>query len=64
MCGGLGLVEGAVVVEIKAVNAIVAEHRAQCLQYLKCLHLPVGLITHFGAKFKVPRSLSKQLMEG
>lgn len=56
--------EGAVVVEIKAVKAIVAEHRAQCLQYLKCLHLPVGLITHIGAKFKVRRFLSNQPMEG
>ena len=49
---------------IKAVKAIVAEHRAQCLQYLKCLHLPVGLITQIGAKFEIRRSLSKQLMEG
>jgi len=46
------------------VNAIVAEHHAQCLQCLKCLHPPVGLITHIGAKFEIRRFLSKQLMEG
>ena|SRR3990172_5479176 len=44
------LVEGVVICEIKAVEAIVDPHLAQLLNYLKATHLQVGLLLNFGAK--------------
>jgi GxxExxY protein len=41
------LVEGLVVVEIKAVEALVDVHRAQVLTYLKLTGLQVGLLFNF-----------------
>ncbi len=44
------LVEGVVICEIKAVEAIVDPHLVQLLNYLKATHLQVGLLLNFGAK--------------
>ncbi len=44
------LVEGCVVVELKAVEAIEAIHRAQCLNYLRAANLSVGLVINFVPK--------------
>jgi GxxExxY protein len=44
------LVENSVIVEIKTAAAIVAEHEAQLLNYLKATKLEVGLILRFGPK--------------
>ena len=44
------LVEGVVICEIKAVEAIVDPHLAQLLNYLKATSLEVGLLLNFGAK--------------
>lgn len=41
------VVEGTVVVELKAVAALTAVHRAQVRTYLKLLGLGVGLLVHF-----------------
>ena len=55
------LVEGVVVVELKAVQCIANEHYAQILNYLKITGAPAGLLINFGSyKFEVrtviPRS--------
>ncbi|MGE5518139.1 MAG: GxxExxY protein [Bacteroidota bacterium] len=42
------VVEGAVIVELKAVSALTAAHRAQTLNYVKASNLPVGLLLNFG----------------
>lgn len=42
------LVEGVVICEIKAVEAIVDPHLAQLLNYLRATHLQVGLLLNFG----------------
>jgi GxxExxY protein len=42
------LIEGRVIVEIKASKAIADEHVAQVLNYLKATGLQVGLILNFG----------------
>ncbi len=42
------LVEGKVVVELKAVKAIAPEHRAQIINYLKATGIEVGLLINFG----------------
>ena len=41
------LVEGAVVVEVKALAAMLPIHQAQLLTYLKLTGLPVGLVINF-----------------
>ncbi|MEZ5345782.1 MAG: GxxExxY protein [Pyrinomonadaceae bacterium] len=42
------LVEDAVIVEIKAINALDAAQKAQCLNYLKATGLKIGLLINFG----------------
>ena len=48
------VVEGQVVVELKAVRNIADEHYAQILNYLKITGAPAGLLINFGSyKFEV-----------
>lgn len=42
------LVEGKVIVEIKAVKAIAPEHQAQIINYLNATGIEVGLLINFG----------------
>ena len=50
------LVEGVVVVEVKAVRALDDIHKAQCINYLKATGLPVCLLMDFGGtKFELKR---------
>ncbi len=42
------LVEGKVIVELKAVKAIAPEHQAQIINYLKATGIEVGLLINFG----------------
>lgn len=42
------LVEGKVIVELKAVKAIAPEHQAQLINYLKATDIEVGLLVNFG----------------
>ncbi len=42
------LVEGAVIVELKAVTALDTKHFAQCMNYLKATDLNLGLLINFG----------------
>jgi GxxExxY protein len=41
------LVEDTIVVEIKAVEALLPVHKAQLLSYLRLAKLPVGLLINF-----------------
>jgi iron complex transport system substrate-binding protein len=41
------MVENAVVVEVKALAAVLPIHQAQLLTYLRLLDLPVGLVINF-----------------
>lgn len=43
------LVEGCVLVEAKAVEAILPIHMAQLLSYMKLMYIPVGLLINFNA---------------
>jgi GxxExxY protein len=49
------LVQGAVLVELKAARAIDSAHIAQLLNYLRCTVIEVGLILNFGSAPKVRR---------
>ncbi len=49
------LVNDEVIVEVKAVSAIVAAHEAQLLNYLRATGLRVGLLINFGTSVTVKR---------
>lgn len=51
------LVSDAVIVELKAAEAIAEEHEAQLLNYLKATEIDVGLILNFGPKPQVMRNV-------
>ena len=51
------LVEGCVIVELKAAEGIVEEHHAQLLNYLKATDIDVGLLLNFGPKPEVRRKV-------
>jgi len=44
------VVDGTVLCEIKAARALVSEHEAQLLNYLKATGIKVGLLLNFGAR--------------
>ncbi len=54
------LVQGSVLVELKAVRAFDENHMAQCLNYLKATGPPVCLLINFG----VPRVQVKRIVYG
>ena len=63
------VVEGLIVVELKAVQSIANEHYVQILNYLKITGAPAGLLINFGSyKFEVrtviPRSTSSTHLHG
>jgi len=49
------LVEGAVIIELKAAEGLRQEHVAQLTNYLKATTLQVGLLLNFGLKPEVKR---------
>ena len=49
------VVNDAVIVELKAVKALLEEHEAQLLNYLKATPYEVGLLLNFGPKPEVKR---------
>jgi len=51
------LVEGKVLVELKAAQQIADEHEAQLLNYLKATKHEVGLILNFGPKPQIARKI-------
>ncbi|MBW1848421.1 MAG: GxxExxY protein [Deltaproteobacteria bacterium] len=51
------LVEGKVILEIKAAKALAAEHEAQLLNYLKATDIELGLLINFGPKPEIKRKI-------
>jgi GxxExxY protein len=51
------LVEGRVIVELKAAEALCDEHHAQLLNYLKATQIEVGLLLNFGPKPEAKRKV-------
>lgn len=52
------LVEGKVIVELKAAQAVAKEHEAQLLNYLRATPYEVGLLLNFGPKPSFARKAS------
>jgi GxxExxY protein len=42
------LVDGKVIIEVKATETVLAVHKAQVLTYLRLTHLKLGLVINFG----------------
>ena len=57
------LVEGCVLVEAKAVEKILAIHKAQLLSYMKLLDVPLGLLINFH-EMKVTDGISRLILPG
>jgi GxxExxY protein len=51
------VVEDLVIVEVKAVRALLPKHEAQLLNYLKATDYEVGLLLNFGPSGKVIRKV-------
>ena len=49
------LVENMVLIELKAVDTILPEHRAQLFNYLRITHMPIGLLINFGKSVYVEK---------
>src|SRR5262245_997173 len=49
------VINGVVIVEVKAAKAIAEEHEAQLLNYLKATRFEVGLLLNFGPKAEIKR---------
>ena len=57
------LVESCVLVEAKAVEKILAIHKAQLLSYMKLLNIPIGLLINFHEQ-KVTDGIRRLILPG
>jgi GxxExxY protein len=57
------LVEGCVLVEVKAVEHILPIHKAQLLSYMKLLDVPLGLLINFNV-MKLTDGVSRLIIPG
>ena len=51
------IVEGKVIIELKAAEGLIEEHEAQLLNYLKATDIEVGLLLNFGKEPQIKRKL-------
>ncbi len=57
------LVDGCLLVELKAVNNILPIHKAQLLSYMRLVNAPLGLLINFH-EFKLIDGLSRLILPG
>ncbi len=57
------LIEGALLVEIKAVQELIPVHKAQLLSYMKLLNVPVGLLMNFH-EMKLVDGIQRMILPG
>ena len=58
------LVNGAVILELKAIRHLLDEHEAQLLNYLKATTVEVGLLLNFGPKAEHQRKVYDNELKG
>jgi len=51
------IVEDKVIIELKAVDALIEEHELQLINYLKATEIEVGLLLNFGKKPEIRRKI-------
>ena len=57
------LVEGCVLVEVKAIEHLLPVHKAQLLSYMKLLDVPIGLLINFNASM-LTKGISRLVLHG
>ncbi|WP_416441364.1 GxxExxY protein [Phnomibacter sp. MR] len=57
------LIEGKVIVELKACSILMPEHEAQLLNYLKATNIEVGLLLNFGLEPSFKRKVFSNLQK-
>jgi GxxExxY protein len=57
------LVEGCVLVEVKALEKVLPIHKAQLLSYMKLMDIPLGLVINFH-EMKVADGISRLVLPG
>jgi GxxExxY protein len=57
------LIDECLLVELKAVEAVLPVHKAQLLSYMKLLDLPIGLLINFNAA-KLIAGVSRMILHG
>lgn len=57
------LVEGCVLVELKAVAQVLPIHKAQLMSYLKLLDVPLGLLINFH-ELKLANGINRLMLPG
>jgi len=56
------VVEGTIIIELKAIKALDELHYAQCINYLAATGLPVCLLINFGKRVEVKRLAGKSFL--
>jgi GxxExxY protein len=57
------IIDGCLIVEIKAVACVLPVHKAQLLSYMKLMDVPVGLVINFHARL-LKEGLSRMVLRG
>jgi GxxExxY protein len=57
------IIDGCLIVEIKAVECVLPVHKAQLLSYMKLMDVPVGLVINFHARL-LKEGLSRMVLRG
>ena len=57
------LIEGKVIIELKACSILMPEHEAQLLNYLKATNIEVGLLLNFGLEPSFKRKVFSNLQK-
>lgn len=57
------LVDGALLLELKAVQEIIPVHKAQLLSYMKLLNVPIGLVMNFH-ELKLVDGVHRMILQG
>jgi GxxExxY protein len=54
------IVEGKVIVELKAAESLIESHRLQILNYIKATDIPIGLLLNFGKVPTIKRAVLRE----
>ena len=57
------IVEGSILVELKAIQALDPIHMAQCINYLAATNLPLCLLINFGKRVEIKRIAGNSLKQ-